>query len=86
MSDDLRERLAADARRDERAATWLPVPLVPESLLLWRSGMGWTQAQAAAALGIKVPAYIARERGVTQLRREHILACWCIVKLYGGAI
>lgn len=33
------------------------------TMLEWRETMGWTQAQAAAALGISVPTYQRHELG-----------------------
>lgn len=54
-------------------------------VLAWRERMGWTQEQAAEALGVSRPTYQRLERGqswqtgeVIELDRRTVLACMAL--------
>ncbi len=66
------------AQLDERARHWLPWPAVAETLVGWRRGMGWSQGDAASALGVGLTAYNAWERGRAPITRRVVLACWAL--------
>lgn len=44
-------------------------------LKAWRKRMGWTQQQAADALGIRLRAFSERELDRVKIRTETVLAC-----------
>lgn len=47
----------------QRGAQAARVPMTPTDLASWRHRMGYTQREAAAALGVQLPAYQQWERG-----------------------
>lgn len=49
--------------------------MTPTDLLAWRQRQGWTQQQAADALGRSLRSYHALERGEAGISRETELAC-----------
>lgn len=78
------EEAALAAGRAWRAAQW--VPAMEGSLRDWRGRLGWTQAEAAAALGLSLRAYQDAEQSGRPCRRERVLACWVIERLARGEL
>jgi DNA-binding transcriptional regulator YiaG len=73
-------------RLEERAMSWSPFERTAYNLLLWRRAMKWTQIEAAEALGVGVRTYISWEKGEHGIKRHHVLACWCILKIRAGVV
>lgn len=49
--------------------------MTPDDLKTWRKAQGWTQSQAAQALGITQQVYARHESGVVKIDTRTALAC-----------
>jgi transcriptional regulator with XRE-family HTH domain len=52
--------------------------MTPVEFKAWRERMGWSQAQAAAALSVDLRNLQRREAGDVKISRETELACWAL--------
>ncbi len=62
--------MPAKTQPDAATTAW-----TADDLRAWRKSMGWTQTQAAEALGVTLRGYQHREGGTVPVLRETMLAC-----------
>lgn len=68
---------------DARARSLVPWPSTGGELRRWREEMGWSQGEAASALGVGRRAYV-RWEAWGRLRRRVALACWALLRIREG--